>query len=85
MRNLKPALDYVVAKIPRWPFDKFPRADRRLGTQMKATGEVMAIGRNAEEAIQKAVRSLETTARSDQLQALWMLCDWMRLKTSSRV
>lgn len=57
--EFEPALDYVVAKIPRWPFDKFPRADRRLGTQMKATGEVMAIGRNAEEAIQKAVRSLE--------------------------
>lgn len=53
--EFEPALDYVVAKIPRWPFDKFPRADRRLGTQMRATGEVMAIGRNAEEAIQKAI------------------------------
>lgn len=57
--EFEPALDYVVAKIPRWPFDKFSRADRTLGTQMKATGEVMAIGRNAEEALQKAVRSLE--------------------------
>lgn len=57
--EFEPALDYVVAKIPRWPFDKFPKGDRRLGTQMKATGEVMAIGRTAEEALQKAVRSLE--------------------------
>ena len=57
--EFEPALDYVVCKIPRWPFDKFNRADRRLGSQMKATGEVMAIGRTAEEALQKAVRSLE--------------------------
>ena len=57
--EFEPALDYVVAKIPRWPFDKFTRANRRLGTQMKATGEVMAIGRSAQEALQKAVRSLE--------------------------
>ncbi|KRL83895.1 carbamoyl-phosphate synthase large subunit [Ligilactobacillus apodemi] len=57
--EFEPALDYVVAKIPRWPFDKFAQADRTLGTQMKATGEVMAIGRNLEEALQKAVRSLE--------------------------
>ena len=57
--EFEPALDYVVCKIPRWPFDKFTRADRRLGSQMKATGEVMAIGRTAEEALQKAVRSLE--------------------------
>ena len=57
--EFEPALDYVVCKIPRWPFDKFTHADRRLGSQMKATGEVMAIGRNFEEAVQKAVRSLE--------------------------
>ena len=57
--EFEPALDYVVFKIPRWPFDKFATADRRLGTQMKATGEVMAIGRNMEEAMLKAVRSLE--------------------------
>lgn len=57
--EFEPALDYVVAKIPRWPFDKFVHADRRLGSQMKATGEVMAIGRNLEEALLKAVRSLE--------------------------
>lgn len=55
----EPALDYVVSKIPRWPFDKFNKANRRLGTQMKATGEVMALGRNMEEALLKAVRSLE--------------------------
>jgi carbamoyl-phosphate synthase large subunit len=55
----EPALDYVVTKIPRFPFDKFESANRRLGTQMKATGEVMAIGRTFEESILKAVRSLE--------------------------
>ncbi|CAM3697885.1 carbamoyl-phosphate synthase large subunit [Mesobacillus zeae] len=55
----EPALDYVVTKIPRWPFDKFESANRTLGTQMKATGEVMAIGRTFEESLQKAVRSLE--------------------------
>ncbi len=55
----EPALDYVVVKIPRWPFDKFPLADRSLGTQMKATGEVMAIDRTFEAAMQKAMRSLE--------------------------
>lgn len=54
----EPALDYVVAKIPRFPFDKFEHGERRLGTQMKATGEVMAIGRNIEESL-KACRSLE--------------------------
>ncbi|MCL6577236.1 carbamoyl-phosphate synthase large subunit [Kyrpidia sp.] len=57
--SFEPALDYVVVKIPRWPFDKFPQADRRLGTQMKATGEVMALGRTFEAALQKAVRSLD--------------------------
>lgn len=57
--EFEPALDYVVCKIPRWPFDKFAKADRTLGTQMKATGEVMAIGRTVEEAFQKAVHSLE--------------------------
>ncbi|WP_096154701.1 carbamoyl-phosphate synthase large subunit [Bacillus sp. FJAT-45066] len=55
----EPALDYIVTKIPRFPFDKFESANRRLGTQMKATGEVMAIGRTFEESILKAVRSLE--------------------------
>jgi carbamoyl-phosphate synthase large subunit len=55
----EPALDYVVLKIPRWPFDKFRTVDRTLGTQMKSTGEVMAIGRTIEEGLLKAVRSLE--------------------------
>lgn len=55
----EPALDYVVCKMPRFPFDKFEHADRHLGTQMKATGEVMAIGRNIEESLLKACRSLE--------------------------
>lgn len=55
----EPTIDYVVCKIPRWPFDKFQAANRQLGTQMKATGEVMAIGQTLEEALLKAVRSLE--------------------------
>lgn len=57
--SFEPALDYVVVKFPRWPFDKFSYAERSLGTQMKATGEVMAIERNLEAGLQKAVRSLE--------------------------
>ncbi|SHI51768.1 carbamoyl-phosphate synthase large subunit [Desulfofundulus thermosubterraneus DSM 16057] len=55
----EPSIDYVVLKFPRWPFDKFALADRTLGTQMKATGEVMAIDRTLEGALLKAVRSLE--------------------------
>lgn len=57
--HFEPALDYVVTKIPRWPFDKFHAANRTLGTQMKATGEVMGIGRTLEESLLKSVRSLE--------------------------
>ena len=60
----EPALDYVVVKIPRWPFDKFASGDRVIGTQMKATGEVMAIDRTFEAALQKAVRSLEFGKRT---------------------
>ncbi len=55
----EPTLDYVIVKIPRWNFDKFKGADRRLGIQMKAVGEVMAIGRTFQEALQKATQSLE--------------------------
>lgn len=55
----EPSLDYVVTKVPRWPFDKFVTADRSLGTQMKATGEVMAIGRTFEESLLKAIDSLD--------------------------
>src|SRR5947208_2366749 len=58
----EPALDYCVVKVPRWPFDKFHKADRRIGTQMKATGEVMAIARTFEAGLLKAVRSLEVGA-----------------------
>jgi carbamoyl-phosphate synthase large subunit len=68
----EPALDYCVVKIPRWPFDKFPLGERRTGTQMKATGEVMAIDRSFEAALGKAVRSLEFGTRS----MLWEDAAW---------
>src|SRR5262249_4209345 len=55
----EPALDYVVVKLPRFPFDKFPSADRSLGSQMKATGEVMAIDRTFGSALNKALRGIE--------------------------
>ncbi len=58
--SFEPTIDYVVVKIPRFAFDKFPTADSALGSQMKSVGEVMAIGRTFEEALQKALRSLET-------------------------
>ncbi len=70
----EPTLDYCVVKIPRWPFDKFPTGDRTLGVQMKATGEVMAIDRTFEAALQKAVRSLEQSAHS----LLWQDPKWGR-------
>ena len=66
----EPALDYVVAKIPRFPFDKFEHGERRLGTQMKATGEVMAIGRNIEESLLKACRSLEIGVHHNEVPEL---------------
>jgi len=71
----EPALDYVVVKIPRWPFDKFPGADRSLGTQMKATGEVMAIDRSFEAAMQKALRSLEVKGQG----LLWESPSWVEV------
>lgn len=58
----EPTIDYIVVKFPRWPFDKFVTADRRVGTQMKATGEIMAIDRTFEAALMKAIRSLEVGA-----------------------
>ncbi len=58
--SFEPAIDYIVVKVPRWPFDKFKNADRSLTTAMKSTGEVMAIGRCVEEAFKKALRSLDT-------------------------
>ena len=60
--SFEPALDYVVTKMPRFPFDKFTDANQKLGTQMKATGEVMSVGRTFEESLLKAVRSLERGA-----------------------
>jgi carbamoyl-phosphate synthase large subunit len=72
MASFEPALDYVVVKIPRWPFDKFATGDRVIGTQMKATGEVMAIDRTFEAALQKAVRSLEFGKKS----LLWEDTRW---------
>jgi carbamoyl-phosphate synthase large subunit len=57
--SFEPTIDYVVVKVPRWAFEKFPRADRSLTTQMKSVGEVMAIGRTFKEAFMKAFRSLE--------------------------
>jgi carbamoyl-phosphate synthase large subunit len=70
----EPALDYCVVKVPRWPFDKFASGDRGTGTQMKATGEVMAIDRCFEAALQKAIRSLEFGRRT----LLWEDHAWSR-------
>ncbi|HEL0008455.1 TPA: carbamoyl-phosphate synthase large subunit [Streptococcus equi subsp. zooepidemicus] len=71
----EPALDYVVAKLPRFPFDKFEQGERRLGTQMKATGEVMAIGRRIEECLLKACRSLEIGVDHNELKGLDTISD----------
>jgi len=76
MAAFEPALDYCVVKIPRWPFDKFAFGDRTLGTQMKGTGEVMAIDRCFEAALQKAVRSLEFGRRT----LLWEDRNWTTTK-----
>jgi carbamoyl-phosphate synthase large subunit len=72
MASFEPAMDYCVVKIPRWPFDKFAAGDRTIGTQMKATGEVMAIDRSFEAAFQKAVRSLEMANHT----LLWEDHEW---------
>ena len=69
----EPALDYIVAKVPKWPFDKFVYGKRTLGTQMKATGEVMAIGVNVEQALMKAVRGCEIG------------CDTLRMKAMAEL
>ena len=68
----EPAVDYVVVKLPRWPFDKFPSADRSLGIQMKATGEAMAIDREFGPALLKAIRSLEPRGHG----WLWEAAEW---------
>lgn len=86
----EPSIDYVIVKIPRWNFDKFKGADRRLGLSMKAVGEVMGIGRNFQEALQKACQSLEIKRNGlgadgkelkDQAQILYSLANpsWNRL------
>jgi carbamoyl-phosphate synthase large subunit len=74
LASFEPAVDYCVVKIPRWPFDKFALGDRKLGSQMKATGEVMAIARCFEAALQKAVRSLEFSKRT----LLWEDPSWSK-------
>jgi len=76
----EPALDYVVVKIPRWPFDKFAAADRTLGTQMKATGEVMAIDRSFEASLLKALRSLEVKGQG----LLWEAPAWVEVTDPTR-
>ena len=74
LASFEPTIDYIVAKIPRWPFDKFAMGDRVIGSQMKATGEVMAIDRTFEAALNKAVRSLEIGKKS----LLWEDPQWGR-------
>jgi carbamoyl-phosphate synthase large subunit len=74
LASFEPAVDYCVVKIPRWPFDKFALGDRKVGSQMKATGEVMAIDRCFEAALQKAVRSLEFGKRT----LLWEDPNWSK-------
>ncbi|HEX2066740.1 MAG TPA: carbamoyl-phosphate synthase large subunit, partial [Candidatus Thermoplasmatota archaeon] len=84
----EPTLDYVVTKIPRWPFDKFRTVDPRIGTQMKSTGEAMAIGRTIEESLLKAVRSLEIDADSLDAPAQWddaQLEERVRVPTHQRL
>ncbi|MCE5251531.1 carbamoyl-phosphate synthase large subunit [bacterium] len=76
----EPTIDYCVVKIPRWTFEKFPSADRRLGTQMKSVGEVMAIGRTFKEALQKGIRGLEIGRYglgADGVDDAWKLDDWL--------
>ena len=88
--SFEPTLDYVVTKMPRFPFDKFTDADTALGTQMKATGEVMSIGRTCEESLLKAVRSLETgmfhlhAAKFDEMTETELL-DYIRIGTDDRI
>jgi len=75
LKDFEPDLDYVVVKFPRWPFDKFVKAKRTLGTQMKATGEVMAIAKSIEAALMKAVYSLELGLDSFMMPKLQILDD----------
>ena len=86
----EPTIDYVVTKIPRFPFDKFSDANRSLSTQMKATGEVMSIGRNFEESLLKGIRSLENKVDHLELKSLKgksvkQLFDFISLHTDERI
>ncbi|MBQ8786760.1 MAG: carbamoyl-phosphate synthase large subunit [Oscillospiraceae bacterium] len=88
--SFEPALDYVVTKMPRFPFDKFADANNSLGTQMKATGEVMSIGRTFEESLLKAIRSLETGmwhlySPKFNKKTTEELLDYIRLGTDERI
>ncbi|MCQ2553760.1 MAG: carbamoyl-phosphate synthase large subunit, partial [Clostridia bacterium] len=88
--SFEPALDYVVTKMPRFPFDKFTDADQKLSTQMKATGEVMSIGRTMEESLLKAIRSLEIglyhlySAKFDEMPQIELL-EYIRKGTDDRI
>ena len=90
--SFEPTIDYVVVKVPRWPFDKFPDADKTLTTQMKSVGEVMAVGRTFEEALQKAIRSLEigryglgADGKDEPIPDVKTLRDYFRIPTYKRV
>ena len=88
--SFEPALDYMVTKMPRFPFDKFTDANQKLGTQMKATGEVMSVGRTFEESLLKAVRSLETGVshlymEKFEKQDADALMDYIRIGTDDRI
>ena len=90
LASFEPTLDYVVTKIPRFPFDKFATANRSLSTQMKATGEVMSIGRTIEESLLKAIRSLENKVDHIELESLKNLTDrelmeFISLHTDERI
>lgn len=90
LASFEPALDYVVTKVPRFPFDKFADANRSLSTQMKATGEVMSIGRNFEESLLKAIRSLENKVDHLELpslkeKTLEELLEFIGLHTDERI
>ena len=83
--SFEPTIDYVVVKIPRWPFDKFRFADSRLTTSMKSTGETMAIGRTFEEALMKALRSLEVSEELGKIYSRKRTEELIRTPTNERL
>ena len=83
--SFEPSLDYIVVKIPRWDFAKFPGADATLGPQMKAIGEVMAIGRTFPEALQKGIRALDIGVDGFGSKLLEATPDMLRLPTAQRI